>query len=77
VLQLSHPKLTSSQNSQEKLPIVSKIEEKKKDEPKENPSAIFKGRRRSAGASATSTQPLANQKQKQPIGRNNYIGNVS
>jgi hypothetical protein len=55
VLQLSHPKLTSYQNSQEKLPIVSKIEEKKKDEPKENSSAIFKGRRRSAGASATST----------------------
>jgi hypothetical protein len=55
VLQLSHPKLTSYQNSQEKLPVVSKIEEKKRDEPKENPSAIFKGRRRSAGASATSS----------------------
>ncbi len=30
VLQLSHPKLTSYQNSQEKLPAVTKIEERKK-----------------------------------------------
>jgi hypothetical protein len=52
-LQLSHPKLTSYQNSQEKLPAVAKIEEKKKEELKEEykekPSVIFKGRRRSAG----------------------------
>jgi hypothetical protein len=53
VLQLSHPKLTSYQNSQEKLPAVTKIEEKKKEEPIENPSVIFKGRRRSAGNSTT------------------------
>jgi hypothetical protein len=67
VLQLSHPKLTSYHNSQEKLP---KIEEKKgNEEPKGNPSAIFKGRRRSAGTAATTPQPLINQK-KQIIGRN-------
>ena len=56
-MQLSHPKLTSYQNSQEKLPAVAKIEEKKKEElkeeSKENPSVIFKGRRRSAGNSTT------------------------
>ncbi len=58
------------------MPI--KVEEKKKEEPekRDDSSAIFKGRRRSAGTSAKTSQPIANEK-KTMNGRISKMGNTS